>query len=351
MRRPPPPFLLIVVLLALSAVAATGCGGGDDDPKKVSALLSDTFGEGERVTSGKLDLTVDVDAAGLAGLPSPLRIDVNGPFQGTGASKPPKFDFDLALKTRDGRVKIGAISTGKKSWMKLGTHAYTLRDGAFDDLVSPSAAGDASGGLSTFGVDPRPWMEDPRIVGTEELDGEPVIHVKAGVDVPGLIEDLGGLFGRAGGAAGGGGTTGSDVSQQQREQIAASVSGASVDIWTGEQDHKLRRISVLVDVDTDAQKGGRIRLDLAVTQQGREQPIGPPANPRPLTELTAALAELGARAAQAGAPGGSAGGGDTGASGTQATPLPKNASAYDRCLAGAGEDIAAAQRCASLVGR
>lgn len=350
MRRSSPPFLLLA-LLTLSAALVAGCGGGDDDPKQVAALLSDTFGGGERVKSGKLDLTVDVDAAGLAGLPSPLRIDVNGPFQGTGASRPPKFDFDLALKTRDGRVQIGAISTGRKSWMKLGTRAYTLRDDAFDDLVGPSGKDDAAGGLSTFGVDPRPWMEDARVVGTEELDGERVIHVQAGVDVAGLIDDLGGLFGRAGGAAGAGGTTGSDVSQQQREQIAESVTDASVDIWTGEIDHKLRRISVLVKIDTDEQQGGRIRLDLAVTQQGREQPIGPPANPRPLSELTEALAELGARAGQGGASGGSAGGADTGASGAQETPLPADASAYDRCLDGAGEDIAAAQRCAELVGK
>ena len=76
-----------------------------------------------------------------------------------GGSKPPKFDFDLALKTQDGRVQIGAISTGAKSWMKLGTRAYTLRDGAFDGLVE-SGKDDASAGLSTFGVDPRPWMDE-----------------------------------------------------------------------------------------------------------------------------------------------------------------------------------------------
>ena len=95
------------------------------------------------------------------------------------------------------------------------------------------------------------------------------------------------------------------------------MTGASVDIWTGEKDHKLRRISVDVDVDTAEQQDGTIRLDLAVTQLDREQPIGPPANPRPLTELTAALAELGARADQRPRSGGSQDGAGTGASGAQ----------------------------------
>jgi hypothetical protein len=337
---------LLLALLALGALVGAGCGGGDDGAK-VASLMSDTFSEGERVKSGKLDLTVDVDAAGLSGLPSPLRIDVNGPFQGMGGSKPPKFDFDLALKTRDGRVQIGAISTGADSWMKLGTRAYTLRKGAFDGLVESSGGGDASAGLSTFGVDPRPWMNDTKIVGTEDLDGERVVHLRAGVDVPALIEDLGGLFGRAGGAAGGAGTGTGNVTEEQRQQIAEAVEDATVDIWTGEKDRKLRRISVDVDVATEAQQDGRIRLDLAVTQLNREQPIGPPANPRPLSELTAALAELGARTAR-----GEDSGDPSGTTGAQgATPLPENASAYDRCIAGAGEDIEAAQRCAELVGK
>ena len=172
------------------------------------------------------------------------------------------------------------------------------------------------------------------------------MHLRSGVDVPALIDDLGGLFGRAGGAAGGAASEAADVSEQQRQEIADAVKDATVDIWTGEEDHKLRRISVDVNVGTDEQQDGRIRLDLAVTQLNREQPIGPPANPRPLTELTAALAELGARTAQGGGSSGA-----TGASGEQEKPLPENASAYDRCIVGAGEDIAAAQRCAELVGQ
>lgn len=346
MRRFLRPSLLIATTLL--ALVAAGCGG-EDSAEKTSKLLSDTFGAGERVNSGKLDMTVDVNAAGLAGLPSPLRIDVNGPFQGMGESKAPKFDFDLGLKTRDGRVQIGAISTGAKSWMKLGTRAYTLRAGAFDGLTAGAAKGDSSAGLSTFGVDPRPWMRDVRNLGAEDLDGERVIHLRAGVDVPGLIEDLGGLFGRAGGAAGGGASAPSDISEQQREQIAAAVQDATVDIWTGEKDHELRRIAVNVAVDTEEQQGGRIRLDLAVTQLNREQAIGPPANPRPLSELTSALAELGARTAQQGDAQAPAGG-ESGGSAEADAPLPENATKYDRCLAGAGEDIAAAQRCADLVG-
>ena len=336
--------LATLLLLAVLTLAVAGCGRGESGPS-TSKLLSETFSGGGKVTSGKLDLTVDVNADGLTGLPSPLRIDVSGPFQGISGSKPPKFDFDLGIKTRDGSVVIGAISTGKKSWMKLGTRAYALPQGAFDGLVKGADEGDQSAGLSTFGVDPRPWMREAENVGTEDLDGERVIHLRADVDVPGLIEDLGGIFGRAGGASGAAGSEPSAITEQQREQLAGGVSSATVDIWTGEKDHDLRRIAVDVKLDTEKQKGGAIRLDLAVTQLNREQAIGPPANPRPISELTAALAEL-ANRTNAQKPSGSPGG----AAAPKTPALPKDASKYDRCLAGAGSDIPAAQRCASLVG-
>ncbi len=348
MRRPLRLTFLLVTLLAL---IAAGCGGDGGSGQKTSELLSDTFGKGARVNSGKLDLTVDVNARGLVGLPSPLRIDVNGPFQGVRGTKAPKFDFDLALKTRDGRVVIGAISTGTKSWVKLGTRAYALPSGSFDGLVSGAGKDDASAGLSTFGVDPRPWMRDVRDLGAEDLGGERVVHLRAGVDVAGLIDDLGGIFGRAGGVAGGASGAPAKISEQQRAQIAEAVRSATIDIWTGEKDHELRRISVDVKVDTEQQKGGTIRLDLAVSQLNRTQPIGPPANPRPISELTSALAALGARAAAGESQAAAPSSGSSGGSSPTAPKLPDGASKYDRCLAGAGDDIAAAQRCADLVGQ
>ena len=101
---------------------------------------------------------------------------------------------------------------------------------------------------------------------------------------------------------------------------------------------------------------GTIKLDLGVSRIDQKQAIGPPANPRPISELSSALAKLAAArgaqsgsAAPAGATGETGAQGDTGAQG--AATLPENASQYDRCLAAAGSDLEAAQKCADLVGR
>jgi hypothetical protein len=90
-----------------------------------------------------------------------------------------------------------------------------------------------------------------------------------------------------------------------------------------------------------------MRLDLSIADLNRRQAIGPPADPRPLAELTAALSSFARSQAQAQSSGGSAGGASSSPPASTAAP----ASSYDRCLADAGSDLAAAQRCASLVGR
>ncbi len=343
------PTLLLAVLAALVVSGCGDDGGGSGQP--TAKLLSDTFGTDKPIDSGRLALAVDVNADGIAGLPSPLKIALGGPFQGVRDRAAPKFDFDLGLTTRDGSVTIGAISTGEKSWLTLGGRAFTLQNSAFDGLVdSKGDAGTPRGvDLSSFGVDPRRWLRDVRDLGVEDLRGERVIHLRGDVDAEPLIGDLDKLIGRTSGV--GGGATGASrgITDEQRQQLAEAVTGADVDIWTGEKDHKLRRISVNVKLETPAQKSGRIRLDLAVSQLNRPQAIGPPANPRPISELTAALAALGARGA-----GGAAGGtpGDqTSPGGGDDVKLPEGASQYDRCLAGAGSDLSAAQRCAGLVGK
>ena len=61
------------------------------------SCCSDTFGRKQPVQSGNLDLGVSVDAAGVAGLPSPLRIGLKGPFDSSDRAKP-KFDFDLSAR-------------------------------------------------------------------------------------------------------------------------------------------------------------------------------------------------------------------------------------------------------------
>lgn len=327
--------LPLLVLLLLAACLAAGCGSSGGSGQDADQLLNDTFGKQSTIDRGKLRLLFEVRAPGVEGLPSPLTVDLGGPFQKVEGSKVPKFDFDLTLATRDGRVSVGVISTGEQGYVKLAGRAFSLGSADLARLA-PGGAGTAAGGglsLKDIGLDPRRWLTDVRDSGVTELDGEQVVHLKAGVAVPRMLGDLGGLLGQAGGGLGSLTGLGKGFGQSA-EAIRRAVKDATVDIWTGEKDHVLRRVRVNILLDTPSGKDGTAVLELGITDQGREQAIGPPANPRPLSELTSAIAALAAQGAK-GAPAPSA--------------APSTAPTYEACLSAAGSDVAKAQRCEALL--
>ena len=344
MRRPL--RLPLLALTALAALVLAACGGAGDggssaDTKK---LLADTFGTTKPVTSGRLKLGIDVRAAGIAGLPSPLTVRLGGPFERPPGGGGPTFDFDVTLATRDGRFTVGIVSTGKEGWVKLGRRAFTLPPEQLRKLgPKGGSTSGAPGDLGTLGVDPRGWIKNVQNEGVETLDGTKVVHLSADVDLPGLIKDLDKLLSSSGGTglnAIAGLPTG--IAGDEQGAVAKAVKSAGVDIWTGEQDHQLRRITIKLNVDTPAGKDGTVALDLAIAGLGEPQEIGPPDDPRPLSELSAALAVLGQRRAQQATAGGApqadpgAGGGASGQT-------------YDDCLRAAGADLAKAQSCAGLL--
>jgi hypothetical protein len=318
--------LLALLALTVAVLAACGSSAGDSgqDPQQ---LLKDTFSREKPIERGKLRLAFAVRAPGVAGLPSPLTVDLGGPFQAVKGSKVPKFDFDLDLATRDGRISIGVISTGKQGYVKLAGRAFSLGSADLARLA-PGGKADAGGGLDLgdIGLDPRSWLKDVRDQGVTELDGEQVVHLRAGVDTQAMLGDLGGLLGQAGGGLGSLAGLGKGFGQSA-EAIERAVKDASVDIWTGERDHVLRRIRVNILLDTPGARDGTATLELGITDQSRDQAIGPPADPRPLSELTTAIAALAARGA------GSAPSGQS----------------YEECLAQAGTDLERAQRCQALL--
>jgi hypothetical protein len=324
---------LVLVCLTVAALAASGCGGGDDAATSpdTARLLADTFGAGMPVRSGRIDLTLDVRAKGLPNLREPLVAHLTGPFQSTGAGKAPKFAFDLDLSSGGSQLKAGAISTGTKGYLTFAERAYALPDGAFGSLGTGQGAGGLT--LRALGVDPRRWLRAARQKGEEDVGGARTIHVAAGVDVARLLADVDRLLAKAD-SSGVTGATGAQVpaalDADTRRTIERSIRSAGVDVWTGRDDHTLRRIAVDVrfDVPADARaKGsapqtGRVRFDLAFADLNREQAIGAPAHVRPVSELAGAMRQ--------------------GLGGSRR---------YEQCVQDAGADLAKAQGCADLVGQ
>lgn len=337
-------ILPLVLAALLAAAALTGCGGGKRSAD-AAGVLGSTFSNQHPIKSGRLDVSVIVRGAPVAGLPSPFELDLGGPFASNPGGRVPKFQFGLTVGTSAGKLTIGAVSTGAHGWIQIGGKAFALPDSTFTGLGkarSSGATGPSGLQLSDIGVDPRRWLTDPKVVGTETLAGARVTHVSSGVDIGRLLEDLGNVLGDAGklglnGVAG----VGSILSPASRVKLEQSITAAHVDVWSGEQDRLLRRITVVAKVRGDGGRPGTIRLQLSLADLNKPQPIGPPANPRPLSELTSALGALAA----------TRGGGSpstTPAAPSRTTTTPQT---YDACITEAGAELSKAQACSSLLGR
>jgi hypothetical protein len=362
------PLLLCLLACAFGAAA---CGGGDDDGD-VGRVLSDTFGKGKEVKSGRLGVTLKLDLKGIPQLAEPVSFELNGPFESTGKNQLPRFDFNLGVNGRGQSFEAGAVSTGDKGFLRFGGQAYAVSEALFkqfrDGYAQQAKCNEGrDGGVSfqTLGIDPRRWLAKPRNAGTEEVAGTQAIHIASELDVPRFLEDVNRVLGRA--------DVGQDPcepqAQQQRErgerprqlsaaerkQIADAIESAKVDIWTGEEDRTLRRLNVQLRLGaaqgggaTRGLQGGNVGFDLQIGALNEKQEIRAPADAKPLDQLLGqggipGLPGGGGTGGGGQAPGGQAPGGD------QNSAPPAGNQEYLQCLERAGNDVAEIQKCAELL--
>ncbi|CAA9535875.1 MAG: hypothetical protein AVDCRST_MAG85-4110 [uncultured Solirubrobacteraceae bacterium] len=347
--------LLILVLLA-SALGLVACGGDDGEDADPTALLQETFGAGKEVKSGRLDLSVRVNAKGIEQLPAPVTVALRGPFESQGSGKLPHFDFEAEINTGGQAFTAGAVSTGGKGFLKFQKENYAVPADLYkqfkDSYAKTAECNEKQGkdkGNATFqalGIDPRRWLQEAKNQGKEDVGGAEAIHISSRIDVPKFLEDVNRVLGRT--------DLESDpcaedaankdakpkpgsrkLTAEQRKKIAAAIKNARVDIWTGAEDKILRRLNVDLRIVGEGNKqSGDVRLDLAIGGLNKKQTIKAPSGAKPLDDL---LQQFGGAAPGLGsgsqnetpAPGGSSGSG----------------SSYEQCVAQAAGDVQKLQEC------
>ncbi len=375
--------LLVLLCLLASVLAFTACGGDDDED--VGQLLAQTFGGGgEDVESGRLDVAVRLNAEGLPNVNGPVALRLSGPFQSAGkAAELPRFDFTLGFDAGGQNLAAGAVSTGDKGFLRFQNQAYAVgddlfkqfREGYAEQAKCSEQQGDKGGGVSfkSLGIDPNRWLRNPQRAGEEEVGGAETVRITADIDVPKFLDDVNRVLGRT------------DLQQQQdpcakddqprpqsqpsrrltddqRRQIAQSVKGARMEVWTGRDDKIMRRMNVALrfDVPEETRRNSRgltrgdVRFDMSLGAVNEEQRIAAPRGARPLDEL---LARFGGQVPGLGGAQGQQGGAQAPQGGEQApqggaqAPSGEQSSEYLQCVQQAGQDVKKLQACAELVGR
>ncbi|HEX2160673.1 MAG TPA: hypothetical protein VHF88_02520 [Thermoleophilaceae bacterium] len=297
------------VLLAVVAVAApislAGCAGGGDEggrggDEDARALLDRAFDE--PVPSADLEIDLQLDLEGLAGFEDPLRVVASGPYV-RGRDALPQLDLDIALEAQGAgqAIQSGLLSTGDRVFLKFG--------GAFYEQPAAQVAsanrrlargGDANGSLSDLGLDTREWIVDARLDGEEEVGGVTTEHVSGTLDVEAALRDINGLVRRSAGALGEAADAARPLRPREIERLARSVENPAFDVYVGEDDRIVRRVSLRVDVEVPEQDradvggvtGASIRLAAQLGDVGGDQRIEAPRSARPLSELMSQIGSL-----------------------------------------------------------
>jgi hypothetical protein len=310
----------LALALVIAAVAVAGCGGSSPS---AATLLSDTFNAPKPIESGQVDLSFALAASGYAALGQPVALHLSGPFQSTGKGQLPHFALQLSLGTGGRTIQAGATSTAGQFFLELaGTPfaapASTVKElqAAYAQATKTAGSAKSKSTFASLGLDPGRWLANPVNKGTADVGGEQTAHIQAGLNAQRFLEDAAKLSGASGSVGLAGATPGVGLlSPAGITALSASVKSARVDVYTGQSDHLLRRLSLSVTIATSAKtravlqglRTATLSLQLQFTHLNQSQRIVAPSNPHPLSELLGDLQQLGLLSGSASSAAGGAG--------------------------------------------
>lgn len=359
--------LAAALATALVAFALAACGSSSSSSGDARTLLKQTFGGAHKVNSGQLQFSLRVDPSGSSTLTKPITLGFGGPFQSLGANRLPASDFTVSISSQGHTGSLSIISTGTKGFVSLSGTSYQLPAASFQRLESSfssiSGSGTGSHGgtgvLSRLGIQPLDWLRNPKVVGSETLGGTATTHIRATVNVPAFLRDINTFLGKAS-SLGAGSNIPSSLSPSEQQKIASNVRNPSFDVWTGNADKTMRKLTIGLDVPVTGQasallgglRSAGILLSLSYADLNRPQTITAPTNVQPYSvfssRLAALLQQVETGVATGGGLGSSTGTGTTGTGGTS-TGAAGATSAYSQCITKAAGDISKMQKCASLL--
>jgi hypothetical protein len=361
----------------LAACLLSACGSSSTAGGSAQSLLRQTFSGSHKVKSGNLQFTLSVNPSGSSTLTKPISLAFGGPFQSLGTGKLPQSNFTVSISAQGHTGTLSILSTGTKGFVTLSGTSYQLPAASFQKLESSFSSIASSGGaggsggkagtLSKLGIDPLHWLSNPSVVGADTIGGTATTHIRARINVTALLRDLSTFLQRASSlGVSGTGKLPSSLSAATQTRIAGEVRSPNFDVWTGNGDRTVRKLSVGLTVPVSGQLstllGGLssavIGLTLQYTDLNQAQSIAAPTNVQPYSVFSAKLASLlqtvqsavssGALGSTTGTGTGSTGSGTSSTgSGTSSTGAAGASSAYGQCVQNAAGDIAKMGRCAA----
>jgi hypothetical protein len=249
--------------------------------------LAAAFAGDQKVESGRF--SIRLSAQDFEGVPQldGASIEVGGRFQGQGTKEMPKFDIDIDIAAPGERLRVGAISLGDEGFLTHGEEAYAVPDSVMGTIADARTeiagfASEPQPKLSVGGFDVGGWVTDPKVVGTETMDGVEVTHVAGKLDPSRFVDGLSQL-GPGSNLPEGDYLDGIAKNKAMLERV---IGEPKVDVYVGE-DRVLRRLAVAADLNLAAAgegaggaRDGKVLLDVRLSEVNEPQTIASPGAPR-----------------------------------------------------------------------
>ena len=317
----------IIALIAVFAAALAGCGGGgggggSEDPNQV---LDQTFNNPTKVTSGNLAISLNGSAEGSQS--GSLTATIDGPFQGetSNATTFPQFDLTAKVSASGAGQSFsfdgGLIATKDNAYVDYQGQAYEVGSSVFQQFktayeksakkAKSEQGSQSSSILEQFGIDPKTWLTNVSNEGDESVDGQDTIHIHGDANVDQIVSDLQKIAQQTPGGPS------QKLTPSQLDQVKSAIKDASVDVYSGTDDHLLRKLSLSLSIAPPAGSGvSSVEVDFSVTISDLNQPqtITAPSGAKPISGLLSqfgisGLGPLGSLGGGASAGGSGVGGG------------------------------------------
>jgi hypothetical protein len=269
----------LLALLALLPLASA-CGGGGD---RAGGLISDTAQNLNKLHSGDLSLRLVVSPR--KGTKGRIGFELRGPFALRPGGLPvAKVAYTQIAGAREATATF--ISTGRRAYAQVNGKAYEL------PATSAAALRQAAGGSSTFGelrIDN--WVRNPVVQPGGAVTGTATDHVSGKLDVVAAANGLLDLVRQLGRDA-------PTIEGDQAQKLESAVRSSSFDLWTGKDDHQLRRLLLKANLGLAVPQvlrralgevvAGKIEFELGIARPNQPVNVTPPANPLPSSALPGA---------------------------------------------------------------
>jgi hypothetical protein len=267
-------FLLVLAVLAVLGFAGmtTLRSRNADEPASTGTkadVAERVFNTDAPIKSGKFNFEVKLRIDGRSELAAPAVLAGSGAFQ-SHKGRQAEFDIKAGVNAWEFKGDLGLrVANGL---------VYLMQDGAFYKLGKATRSDGGKDDDSSVAADDV--FTNMRHEGVETLDGVKTDHVSAQLDVSKILA----LIEKA---------EGNDIPQVAKLMIGAAVREAKVEAWAGQDDHKLRKLSLHVVAQTPGRlarqaqgvTGGDLRAEVSLTDVDKPQRIASPRNARGLDKL------------------------------------------------------------------